>query len=133
MLLVFKMLEIKLNKYGYLTFLMPLINVKTSISNIENSESFLHEISNALSSITGKPEQYVMTLLQTKVPMTFGGTTDPCCYVEIKSIGAIDSAKMAPIFCTLISKWTDIPSHRIYIGFEDVPAKLWGWDGRTFG
>ena len=112
---------------------MPLINVKTSLPNIENSEQLLRNLSKELSNLTGKPEQFVMTLLQTKVPMTFAGTTEPCCYVEIKSIGSIDSSRMAEAFCTLIETITGIPSQRIYIGFEDVPAKLWGWNGRTFG
>ena len=93
----------------------------------------LKKLSNELSQLTGKPEQFVMTLLQTNVPMTFAGTTEPCCYVEIKSIGSIDSFKMTTAFCTLIENATGITSQRIYIGFEDVPAKLWGWNGRTFG
>ena len=112
---------------------MPLINVKTSISSIEKPDLLLQDLSNELASLTGKPEQYVMTLLQTNVPMTFSGTTDPCCYVEIKSIGAIDPLRMTSAFCSLIARKTNIPSERIYIGFEDVPAPLWGWDGRTFG
>ncbi len=112
---------------------MPLINVKTSISNLERPELLLQKLSNELSVLTGKPEQFVMTLLQTKVPMTFAGTTEPCCYVEIKSIGSIDSSKMTAAFCKLIEKATAIPSQRIYIGFEDVSANSWGWNGRTFG
>ena len=70
---------------------MPLINVKTSLPNIENSELLLMNLSKELSNLTGKPEQFVMTLLQTNVPMTFAGSTEACCYVEIKSIGSIDS------------------------------------------
>ena len=112
---------------------MPLINVKTSISNFEKPELLLNKLSSELSGLTGKPEQFVMTLLQTNVPMTFAGSLEPCCYVEIKSIGSIDSSKMTEAFCTLIENATAIPSERIYIGFEDVPAKLWGWNGRTFG
>ncbi len=112
---------------------MPLINVKTSISNIEKPELLLKDLSSELSLITGKPESYVMTLLQTNVPMTFAGTNDPCCYVEIKSIGAINPSKMSSVFCKLISSKTNIAEERIYLAFEDVPARLWGWSGRTFG
>ncbi len=112
---------------------MPLINVKTSLPNLEKPELLLQKLSKELSLLTGKPEQYVMTLMQTKVPMTFAGTTEPCCYVEIKSIGSIDSSAMTNAFCELIEDATGISSQRIYIGFEDIPAKLWGWNGRTFG
>ena len=93
----------------------------------------LQEISKELSFQTGKPENYVMTTLQTKIPMTFAGSTDPSCYVQVKSIGAIDPSRMSAAFCKLISEKLNIPRNRIYISFEDVPASLWGWDGRTFG
>jgi phenylpyruvate tautomerase PptA (4-oxalocrotonate tautomerase family) len=26
-----------------------------------------------------------------------------------------------------------IPIDKIYISFEDVPASMWAWNGRTFG
>ena len=112
---------------------MPLINIFTSKKDITNSEEFLQQISRKLSSLTGKPEKYVMALLQTNVPMTFSAGLEPCCYVEIKSIGAIDSSRMSEEFCKLISEKLEIPSERVYLSFEDIPPRLWGWDGRTFG
>ena len=111
---------------------MPLINVRTSVVHIDESELLLKELSSELSSLTGKPESYVMPLLETNVPMTFAGTTEPCCFVEIKSIGSLDPEKMASIFCNLIEKRTGISSNRIYIQFEDVPANLWAWNSRVF-
>ncbi|KGG15531.1 MULTISPECIES: phenylpyruvate tautomerase MIF-related protein [unclassified Prochlorococcus] len=112
---------------------MPLINVQTSISEIGDSNLLLKELSNQLAGLTGKPEQYVMTLLQTNVPMTFGGTEEPCCYIEVKSIGSLNPSEMSAVFCKLVANKTGISPKRIYIGFDDVPARLWGWDGRTFG
>ncbi len=112
---------------------MPLINVRTSISNIEKPEMFLQELSHELSVLTGKPESFVMTLLETNVPMTFAGTSAPCCYIEIKSIGALNPSTMSSEFCKLISKRTGIESNRIYISFEDVPANHWGWNESVFG
>ena len=81
----------------------------------------------------GKPEAYVMTLFEGGVPMTFAGQSDPCAYVEIKSIGALAPAAMTRAFCDLIEDATGIPKARIYIGFDDVDASCWGWNGRTFG
>ena len=112
---------------------MPLINVRTSISSIEKPELLLQELSKELSDITGKPEKYVMALLETDVPMVFSGSNEPCCYIEIKSIGAINPSEMSAAFCRMVSSKTEIPSSRIYLRFEDIPAKYWGWDGRTFG
>ncbi len=112
---------------------MPLINVRTSLSRIENPEVLLQELSSELAVMTGKPEKYVMALLETDVPMLFSGSDKPCCYIEIKSIGAIKPSEMSEVFSKIVSSKTEIPSSRIYISFEDIPAKYWGWDGRTFG
>ena len=112
---------------------MPLINLFTSLSEIEKPNELLEELSKQLSISTGKPEYYVMALIQTNLSMTFGGTSDPSCYIEIKSIGAIDPKGMSAKFCKLITDRTQIPSDRIYIRFEDIPASLWGWNGKTFG
>ena len=42
---------------------MPLINVRTNISDVQNPDALLKKLSAALASATGKPESYVMTLL----------------------------------------------------------------------
>ena len=73
---------------------MPLIHVKLSSSSIENPNGLLKDLSKELSTLTGKPEQYVMCLLETNVPMIFSGNDDPCCYIEIKSIGSLKPPEM---------------------------------------
>jgi phenylpyruvate tautomerase len=112
---------------------VPLINVRTSLSSLDDADGILKELSSTLAQQTGKPEAYVMTLLETGVPMTFAGSCDPCAYVEVKSIGALKPPAMTKALCDLISKHTGIPSNRIYIGFDDVKATAWGWNGKTFG
>ena len=112
---------------------LPLINLRTSLPEIANHTELLQELSSTLAQQTGKPEMYVMTLLETGVSMTFGGGTDPSAFVEIKSIGSLRPPAMSAAFCELISARTGIPADRIYIQFEDVAAGSWGWDGRTFG
>ena len=112
---------------------MPLINVRTSLASVDEAEALLKQMSALLAEQTGKPEAYVMTLLETGVPMTFAGSTDPCAYVEVKSIGALKPPAMTAAFSELISARTDIPANRIYIGFDDVQASAWGWNGSTFG
>ena len=112
---------------------MPLINVRTSLPEVADSAALLKELSAALAQQTGKPEAYVMALLETAVPMTFAGSTEPCAYVEIKSIGALKPPAMTSAFCELIESRTGIPASRIYVAFEDVNASSWGWNGNTFG
>ena len=116
---------------------MPLIKVQTSVPAPEKSEveTLLKSLSAALASHLGKPESYVMTAFEPDVPMTFAGTTDPVCYMEIKSIGlpASKTKPMSQDFCEKINQALDIPVNRIYIEFADAPRTMSGWNGSTFG
>ena len=112
---------------------MPLINLRTNVSDIPDADGLLKSLSSALASATGKPEAYVMTLLEPGTPMTFAGSEEPCAYVEIKSIGSINPSAMSAQFCDLIMASLGVSKDRIYIGFHDVNASDWGWNGRTFG
>ncbi len=115
---------------------MPLIHVQTSAVTPADPAPLLRELSREMASLLGKPERYVMTLLNGAVPMSFGGECTPCCYVEVKSIGRLDGdqpQRISATVCSLLERHLGLPGARIYIGFEDVPARLWGWDGGTFG
>ncbi|WP_039781843.1 phenylpyruvate tautomerase MIF-related protein [Acaryochloris sp. CCMEE 5410] len=72
---------------------MPLIKVQSSISTPEQSvvEALLKQLSAQLAQHLGKPESYVMTAFEAETPMTFAGTTEPVCYVEIKSVGTMST------------------------------------------
>ena len=47
---------------------MPLIKVRTSLPALKDGSALLQELSSELANQTGKPEAYVMTLLETGVP-----------------------------------------------------------------
>lgn len=116
---------------------MPLIKVQTSVNSPEKAqvESLLKDLSSALASHLGKPESYVMTAFEPKVPMTFAGTSDPVCYIEIKSVGTMGSKTkaMSQDFCGKVESTLGVPKNRTYIEFNDSPGAMWGWNGSTFG
>ncbi len=112
---------------------MPLINIKTSYQDKLKSEELLREISIGISKLTGKPEKYVMALIETSHSMTFGGSKEDCCYVEIKSIGALRPREMSHEICKIIYEITGISKDRVYISFEDILPNNWGYNGSTFG
>ena len=117
---------------------MPLIKVQTSATAPEKSqiEVLLKTLSSRLSKHFGKPESYVMTAFEPNVAMTFGGTTEPVCYIEIKNIGTMNPAQtkaMSQDFCQQINQMLGVPSDRIYIEFTDAKGAMWGWNGSTFG
>ena len=110
---------------------MPYINVSTS-SKIENKQKLLEEISILISSLTNKSRRFVMAKIDDNCQMYFDDDT-PSCFLDIKSIGSLNPSEMAKPISDFVSKKMDIPTDRIYISFEDVPASLWAWNGRTFG
>lgn len=115
---------------------MPLIHIQTSAPAPDDAQPLLREISRELASRLGKPERYVMTLLHTAVPMTFAGDGAPSAYVEVKSIGGLDGdqpRRLSTLLCELLKRHLGVEAERTYIHFEDAPARLWGWNGSTFG
>ncbi|MDX2214711.1 MAG: phenylpyruvate tautomerase MIF-related protein [Oculatellaceae cyanobacterium bins.114] len=117
---------------------MPLIKVQSSIAAPDRPtvEAFLKRLSTHLAKHTGKPESYVMTAFEPDVAMTFGGTLDPVCYIEIKSVGTMSAAQtkaMSQDFSQIVAEGLGIPANRLYIEFADAKGMMWGWNGSTFG
>ena len=110
---------------------MPYINVTTS-AKIEDKKKLLEEISIFVSSLTNKSKRFVMSKIDDNCQMYFDDER-PCCFLEIKSIGAINPSEMAKPISNFIYEKIGIPIDKIYISFEDVPASMWAWNGRTFG
>ncbi len=96
---------------------MPYINVSTS-AKVNDKGKLLEEISIFISSLTNKSKRFVMAKIEDNCQIYFDNER-PSCFLEIKSIGSLNPSEMA--------------KPRIYISFEDVPASLWAWNGRTFG
>jgi phenylpyruvate tautomerase len=115
---------------------MPLIKVQSTASpDAKTVGILLKNLSAKLAQHLGKPESYVMTAFAGDVPMTFAGSPDRVCFLEIKSIGTMkpeQTKAMSQDFCHAISQALEIPSDRIYIEFADAERHLWGWKGTTF-
>ena len=112
---------------------MPFIQINTSSKTSLDHDLLQKEISKMVADLTGKPENYVMTMIQRDSQMTFGGSDDPCCFIKLKSIGSLNPSSMSKTLCELIASKTNIKSNRIYIEFNDVKASNWGFNSSTFG
>ena len=110
---------------------MPYINVSTSVK-VDDKKRFLEEISILISSLTNKSKRFVMAKLVDNSEMYFEDES-PCCFLEIKSIGSLNPSEMAKPLSDFVYEKIGIPIDKIYISFEDVPASMWAWNGRTFG
>ena len=112
---------------------MPFIQINTSSKSVVDSDLLQKEISHKIADLTGKPENYVMTLIQTNTQMSFAGSDEPCCFIKVKSIGSLNPSLMSKSLCELIASKTNINTNRIYIEFIDVKASNWGYNSSTFG
>ena len=113
---------------------MPFIQVNTSSKTVVEDDDLLQKaISKMVVNLTGKPENYVMTMIQRDIKMTFAGSDEPCCFIEIKSIGSLSPSSMSKSLCELIESKTNINTNRIYIEFIDVKPSNWGFNSSTFG
>jgi phenylpyruvate tautomerase PptA (4-oxalocrotonate tautomerase family) len=116
---------------------MPLLKVFTSAPPLPAAarSDFLRAASLLLARELGKPEAYVMTCLLPQTDMTFGGSTGPSAYAELKNIGTFSpetTQRLSRQLCALVSSAFGVPQNRIYLEFKDVEAHLWGFDGDTF-
>ena len=111
---------------------MPLLNISTN-KKIKNEQILLAKSSDFISSLTGKPINFIMVKLTHSLSMNFAGTDEPCAFIEIKSIGSLVPSKMSKPICEFFSNELGIPTERIYISFQDVDSKNWAWNSKTFG
>ena len=110
---------------------MPYINLSTS-AKVDDKDKLLEEISTLISSLTKKSRRFVMAKIDDNCQMYFDDVT-PSCFLEIKSIGSLNPSEMAKPISDFVYEKMGIPIDKIYIYFQDVPASLWAWNGRTFG
>ena len=110
---------------------MPYINVSTS-AKVKDKKKLLEDIAILVSSLTNKSKRFVMAKLVDNSEMYFEDQS-PCCFVEVKSIGSLNTPLMSQSICSFVYEKIGIPIDKIYICFEDVPSEMWGWNGKTFG
>ena len=111
---------------------MPFLNISTN-KKIENEHELLAKSSHLLSSTLNKSENFVMVKLTDSLQMYFAGNNQPCCFVEIKSIGSLKPSKISKTICEFFSIELQIPKERIFIFFQDVDSNMWAWNNQTFG
>ncbi|KAH0993471.1 hypothetical protein GBA52_004954 [Prunus armeniaca] len=103
---------------------MPTLNLFTNLPvDAVVASDILKDATKAVSKIIGKPESYVMILLNGSVPMAFAGTEEPAAYGELISIGGIGpsvNGKLSSTIAEILETKLSIDSSRFYIKFYDV-------------
>ncbi|EPS70381.1 hypothetical protein M569_04379 [Genlisea aurea] len=115
---------------------MPTLNlfINVPVDGVVASD-ILKDATKAVAKTIGKPESYVMILVNGGVPISFGGTEEPAAYGELVSIGGLTpsvNAKLSATVAEILQTKLSIPSSRFYIKFYDVQRPFFGFNGSTF-
>jgi len=114
---------------------MPTLIIQTNAALApEQRRCALAAASASLARELGKPESYVMVILQTNPDMLFAGDDAPLAYLELKSLGLPESrtAELSAALCGLMTEHFGVPAARVYIELTSPPRHLFGWNGGTF-
>jgi len=114
---------------------MPFVKLQTNIELDETlRKQLLKQVSSLTASQLNKPENYVMVVIEESCSMLFAGTTEPLCYVELKSISLPENktSTISGALCELIKTTVGINPDRVYIEFADAQRSMWGWNSATF-
>lgn len=114
---------------------MPTLIVKTNASIAPDTvEPMIKRVSARVAELLGKPERYVMVILEPTPTMCFGGDTSPLAFLELKSLGLPEerTPELSAALCSLLQDTLGIAPDRVYIEFASPPRHLFGFDSRTF-
>lgn len=115
---------------------MPLLTLTTNLEiAADQQKPMLTKLSYLVAQLLGKPEAYVMVMLQTGQPMLMGGTDEPAAFLQLKSLNLPEDSttNLSMALCDAVAGQLRIPANRVYIEFDNPPRHMWGWDRGTFG
>lgn len=114
---------------------MPYLMIRTNVT-IDNTQAddMVRQASQTTAQLLGKPESYVMVSLDPGTRMRFGGSDQPCAYLELYSLGLPQdrTTDLSSGLSDLIHRTLNVPPERTYIRFADSERHMWGFKGGTF-
>ena len=114
---------------------MPTLKIQTNGEiPTQRRKVILEAASSTVAEQLGKPESYVMVILETNRDMLFAAHDAPLAYLELKSLGLPEDTTpaLSAALCRFMKQHFGIPPERIYIEFASPPRHLFGWNGKTF-
>jgi phenylpyruvate tautomerase PptA (4-oxalocrotonate tautomerase family) len=115
---------------------MPTLIIQTNAMIAPDERPPLLKAASALvADMLGKPERYVMVILDPTPEMCFGGDMAPLAYLELKSLGLPEERckDFSAALCGFIAERLKVPADRVYIEFASPPRHMFGFNAGTFG
>ena len=114
---------------------MPFIDSKVTVKMTdEKKEAVKSKLGNAISTIPGKSEHWLMVGFEDNYDLYFQGNKDgESAFVDVSIYGSASSAvydKMTGIICDIFDEELGIPKNRVYVRYQSTGD--WGWNGSNF-
>lgn len=114
---------------------MPFVRVTSNAKRASvDVEAVLKAVSKSLSDALDRPEPYVMVDVQLDRDMCFQASTELCAFVEIRSIGKIDTERNPKTVAALtetVATQLNVPADRVFINLDDIAPNNWGALGKV--
>ncbi|NNJ90648.1 MAG: hypothetical protein HKP55_03135 [Gammaproteobacteria bacterium] len=114
---------------------MPLLRITTNREvAADKQQEITRKLSVFVAEMLGKPENYVMVVLQINPAMSFAGSHEPLAYVELKSLSLPEdkTTDFSASLCQHVNHLLNILPNRTYIEFSSPARHFWGWNSSTF-
>jgi phenylpyruvate tautomerase PptA (4-oxalocrotonate tautomerase family) len=114
---------------------MPYIKIQTNVELSEDQKmDLLNDLTDLLSKELGKPEKYVMGMIQNSESMIMSGKTDSLAFVELRSIRLPENRTktLTKSLTYFLKEALKIDSDRIFVNFINVEPHMWGYNSDTF-
>jgi phenylpyruvate tautomerase len=115
---------------------MPLLKLETTVTlSDDKKKALLASLSKIVAETIGKPEQYVMVVVN-PAAIIMSGKPGEAAFADIRSIGGLGgevNRQLSQKVCRVLTDTLGVPSNRVYLNFTDIEAGNWGWNGSTFG
>ncbi len=114
---------------------MPYFKIETNKQMDQAEETvILKKMSAFVAETLGKQERVVMATLDSGKNMLFGGETEPTAFATLKSIGLVveNCTDLSKQICEFLETELGILPERVFIDFNKLDGKLFGWNKVTF-
>ncbi|CAM8969275.1 unnamed protein product [Rhodiola kirilowii] len=103
---------------------MPCLNLSTNV-NLDriDLDPIFAELSKCVSTIMGKPEDFVMVLVKGSVDISFGKSKDPAAYGEVVAMGGLNSTvkkRLINELGAILKNHFNVPNARFFLKVYDT-------------
>ncbi|XP_054709936.1 macrophage migration inhibitory factor-like [Uloborus diversus] len=114
---------------------MPTFTINTNVPSEKVPSGFLKSTAELVADVLKKPISYVVVHIHPDQMMSWGGTSEPCAFATLGSIGSLGKKQNVAISERLfphIKENLGINPDRMYINFVDYERANVGYSGTTF-